>query len=181
MTKGATRRQVLCSGGTLGILAALAGCSGGSGDSPAGETSEKASSESVLSVAKFVFCDEQPAGYDQYSRRQGKTYRVDETIWVYLDVLNVGSESVGEDQVAINLDESITVTGPSGEPVIEDRIKFDNQFAADIDLQTFFIVNDLHLPSGASAGDYQVEVTLDDGITGESTTVSKTFTAESPG
>lgn len=178
MTRGTTRRQVIRHASTLGILAALAGCSGSDGDGSADEPTASPSPEPSLSIDKFVFCDGKPQGYDQYARRDGATYGVDETIWVYLDVLNIGSESVGDEQVAINLDESITVRDPSGEPIIENRIEFDNQFAADVDLQTFFVVNDLHLPNDAPAGEFQVEITLEDRITGQGTTASESFTVE---
>lgn len=166
------RRQFLRAAGAM-ATAAIAGCSGGDGAETSSPTSEP-----TLSVAEFVFCDSQPEGYDDYTAREGATYAVDETVWVYLDVVNIGSESAGEDRVAVDLTESLSVTGPDGETILEDTIAFDNEFAADLDLQTFFIVNDIHLPTDAAGGEYAVEVSIDDAITAESTTVTRRFTAE---
>lgn len=154
--------------------AAIAGCSGG-GDGGGGSSPTP---EPSLSVAEFVFCDSQPAGYDDYTEREDATYAVDETVWVYLDVLNIGSESAGDDRVTIDLTETLEVSGPGGETLLKDTIEFDNEFAAGADLQTFFIVNDITLPADAATGDYEVAVTLEDRITGESTSTTKTFTVE---
>lgn len=168
-----TRRNFLRIAGVMTTVA-VAGCIG-SGDVDGDATPTP---EPTLSIAEFVFCDGEPSGYDDYTVREDATYAVDETVWVYLDVLNLGSESVGEDRVTVDLAEILEVSGPSGETVLEDTIEFDNEFPADADLQTFFLVNDITLPTDASAGDYQVAVTLEDRITGESTTRTKPFTAE---
>lgn len=173
MAKRQSRRQFLRATGAAATVA-IAGCSGG-GD---GAETSSPTPEPTLSIAEFVFCDSQPEGYDEYTERADATYAVDETVWVYLDLVNIGSEPADEDQVAVDLTESLSVTGPDGEAILEDTIEFDNAFAADVDLQTFFIVNDIHLPTEAAAGDYEVEVSIDDGITGDSTTVTGTFTAE---
>lgn len=166
------RRQFLRAVGTA-ATAAIAGCSGGDGGDAASPTPEPS-----LSVAEFAFCDSQPAGYEDYTVREDATYAVDETVWVYLDVLNLGSESAGDDRVTVDLTEILEVSGPSGETVLDDTIEFDNEFAADADLQTFFIVNDITLPSDAPTGEYEVSVTLEDRLTGESTSTTQTFTAE---
>lgn len=169
-----SRRRVLTAVGGLSTIVSLAGCSGDG--SPATDTPEPA-----LSVAKFVFCAEQPAGYDDYTEQEGPTYALDDTVWLYVDVRHLGSQSAGDDKIGIDLTESLEVVGPSGETILDEELAFDNEFAAGVDLRTFFIVNDIHLPSDAAAGGYEVAVSLEDRITGDTANVSGTFTAEPSG
>lgn len=171
MVDDTSRRRVLRGAAGLAAGVLVAGCSGGGSD-------VTATGEPSLTVAEFVFCDEQPGGYDDYTPREDATYRLDETVWVYLDVLNLDAESAGEDAVTIDLTEHLEVVGPDGDTVLENEIDFDNEFPADADLQTFFLVNDITLPGDAPSGDYEVRVGLTDHVADDSTETSGTFTVE---
>lgn len=158
--------------GAVALGATLAGCSddGGAGDAT--------TAPPTLSVDEWVYCAARPGGYDDYEEQPDATYAPDDTIWVYLDVLNVGSESAGDGNVAVDLVERFTVTDPSGATALDKQFTYDNEFDEGIDLSTFFLVHDVVLPAGAATGEWEVTSSLEDRTTGETTERTEPFTVE---
>jgi hypothetical protein len=174
------RRRFLAGVGTTALATALSGCSsdGDDGDDGDDGATETPTEPPGLTIEQFVYCAEQPGGYDDYEKQPDATYDTNDTIWVYLDILNVGSEDAGDDTIAVDLSETLTVTGPDGETVLEEDFHYDNEFNEGIDMETFFLNHNIVLPTPADTGEYEVTVSLEDGITGDSTERTEPFTAE---
>lgn len=175
-----TRRTVLRATGTAALATTLAGCSSDDGDDGGddGGSDESTTEPPTLHIETFVYCAESPEGYDDYEEQPDATYAATDTIWVYLDVRNLESEAADGDTIAVDLTETLTVTGPAGSTVLEEDFVYDNEFDEGIDLSTFFLVHDITLPSSAGSGEYEVTSSLEDGGAGETTERTEPFTVE---
>jgi hypothetical protein len=162
-----TRRRILRATGAVLATGAIAGCSGD------GDSDEQTS----FGIDEFVFCSEQPAGYGQYEEQSDATYATSDVVWIYIDVVGFDVEDAGDGQIAVDLAENLVVRDPNGEEILQNDFTFDNEFDEGLRGQ-FFVVNNVTLPSGSAAGEYEVEVSLDDGLSGESTNRTETFTVE---
>lgn len=171
MESNHSRRSVLQATGTAMLATALAGCSGDDGDGTSTE-------QETLQIDEFVYCAERPRGWNDYEAQPDATYAPTDTIWVYLDVLNVGTEEASSDTVAVDLVETLTVTDPSGETVLEQEFTYDDEFQESLDMDTFYLVHDITMPSDAATGEYEVTSSLEDRLTDETTERTEPFTIE---
>lgn len=162
-----TRRRTLRATGAVLAAGAIAGCSG-DGDS---------NGQAAFGIDEFVFCAEQPAGHGQYEEQPDATYATGDIVWIYIDVVGFDVEDAGAGQIAVDIAENLVVRDPNGEQILQNDFTFDNEFDEDLRDQ-FFVVNNVTLPSGSAAGEYDVEVTLEDELGGESTDRAETFTVE---
>lgn len=169
------RRRFLKAAVGLAGATAVAGC--GDGDGNATASASPTTAAPSLSISEFAFAADDPAGYGDYEPQPNATYRADEVIWIYLAVDGITGETAGDGEVDIDLDETLTVEGPDGSTVLEEEFRFDRE-VSERSLESFFIVNDVTLPSSASSGTYTVTVELTDRVAGTSTTTSGEFTIE---
>jgi len=167
-----TRRTVLSGGGTA-LVATLAGCSFGSG-SDSSEDSE------AFGVSNLVFAASEPAGYMDYQEQPDATYDVEDTVWVYVNVDGVTTEAREDGRKRIWVSETLTLTDPTGETLIDDEVvvNSDREWDAEFDPAKLFLKNDVTLPANAAAGDYTVDVAVTDELGDETAATSGTFTAE---
>ncbi len=118
-------------------------------------------------VMNITFCSSKPEGYGNYKEQPGARYRAGQTAWIYLDVGNLESRTREDGRIENSLRQTIELRDPTGrllmEEVVVDEVRLIG-WGADPD--AFFLQNFIAIPSGAPAGEYSVELLVEDRFSG---------------
>lgn len=181
-----SRRALLVAAG--GGLVSLAGCTtgddggdgggGSDGDDTRTPTEEPTSSpdQSGFRIEKLDFAAEEAAGYEQYTPQPEATFEPGERVWFY-----VGLREVPADDGTVRLTLSVTVRPPEGtgfEPVGGERT-FSKIFADRSEVEMVHLTSPFDLTEDIPDGEYVVEATVTDDVTGASDTLTRRFFVES--
>lgn len=128
--------------------------------------------EGEFGVSNLTFCDEQPAGFDDYVVQPDRTYEPHEAIWLYFEIDGAVAELQGDSHV-VDITQELRMTDPDGQQVLDDTHEFDDSVD---DIDRYAGWNRLRLPSDAPGGQYEVAFDLSDNHAGATATASGTFT-----
>lgn len=130
-------------------------------DVGSGATAEVSSEFSLerFEFDSFVFTDEEPTGFEEYTERPDRTYAPGETVWVYLGVRNVPVDSAG----TATLNYTFDVESPDGAswgPDHEREVSW-NQVSED---EILVIWDGLSTVPDDPAGSYKLTVTVEEQV-----------------
>jgi uncharacterized protein YfaS (alpha-2-macroglobulin family) len=183
-------RRSFLTAGAVAIGGTLAGCGSGGdevsqngdtggGNGEAGNGPGEISGEGRFGVSNLTFTAERADGYDSYTPQPDASYGRGETVWLYFGVDGLTANEAG-DGYTPEFIQTLTVTGPQGDEVLTEEFDFAPQLDSASQLDAVFVTNDIALPDGAPAGEYDVEFELTDELAGTSLTESATFTLDAP-
>ena len=128
-----------------------------------------------LTVTNVTFCSSEPRGYGNYQEQPGATYRAGQTAWIYLDVANIEARTGQDGQIENSLRQSIKLRDPWGRLLMQ-NVVVDEVRPIDKYPDRLFLQNQILIPSGAPAGEYRVELLVEDRFAGAKTQASGRFT-----
>lgn len=181
-----TRRHVIQSSAAVFGSLSVAGCTGGGeGDEDESPTKSQTPTPSTtatpkpeLEIGELAFAAEKPAGHGEYTEQPNAEYEVDEVIWLYLDINGVSAESSESGELTIDLQQDVTVTGPS-DYYREEEFLYQREIPESA-LETFWVFNELTLPTSVAAGTYTVDIEVTDQNSQQSVTISREFSITKP-
>jgi len=173
-----TRRQTLAAGATLVTTGALAGCLGGGdgGTEPRTVTETKPSTAAhPLGLEHVKLLNEKPADYREYDVNPVGTFSAVDVVWLYVEPVGVTTEAAGAGEERIQLQSTLTVTGPDG----RERESTEETFDRDVpsggtdELYLFFHFSPT---TQADSGEYTAELTVRDELADETAKTTTSFT-----
>lgn len=174
-----TRRRTLAAGATLVTTGALAGCldggSGGTGPTRTATGTKRSTTAQPLAIEHLKLLYEKPADYREYDVNQVGVFAADDVVWLYVEPVGVTTEAAGAGEERIQLQSTLTVTGPDG----QERETTDETFDRDVpsggtdELYLFFHFTPTSL---ADSGEYTAELTVRDELADETAETSTSFT-----
>ncbi len=118
-------------------------------------------------VTNITFCSSKPEGYGNYQEQPGARYRAGQIAWIYLDVGNLESRTREDGQVENSLRQSIKLRDPWGRLLMENVVVDERRAIGQRkDPARLFLQNQILIPSGAPAGEYSVELLVEDRFSG---------------
>lgn len=171
------RRTFVRSLAGAAAASAVAGCSG---SSDAGDVDSTTTDSGPFGVTDLVFVAEKPTGYDEYEEQPDATYEPGEVVWLYYNLENVGTESTGEGEARMHLSQSVTVTGPSGETLMEDTNEVEQEVPEASAAEGLYFYNNVTLPGDVAGGEYELAFEMTDEIGGGTVSESATFVVDAP-
>ena len=152
----------------------LAGCGE---ESPQDLLIERVPATEGPTLTNVTFCSSEPESYGNYQEQPGASYRAGETAWIYIDVRNLEARTSEDGQIENSLRQSIELRDPWGkllmEEVVVDEVR---TIPWRKDPDRLFLRNHIAIPSSAPAGEYSVELLLEDRFTGAKTRADGHFT-----
>ena len=128
-------------------------------------------------LTNVTFCSSEPESYGNYQEQPGASYRAGQTAWIYLDVHNLEARTSEDGQIENSLRQSIELRDPWGrllmEEVVVDEVR---TIPWRKDPDRLFLRNHIAIPSSAPAGEYSVELLLEDRFAGAKTKAAGHFT-----
>ena len=167
-----SRRTVLRAGGALLGGAVVAGCLDDSG------IDDTVGSGSSLVITNIAFTDSRPSGYRQFEVVNRPAFEQSETVWLYFEPLGFERKSIGDGDVGVDIEMSISITGPDGEELATETDTFVRTAPADENIDAYF-TEDFRPPIPAPVGQYTARLTVTDRIADVEIERITTFTIQS--
>lgn len=164
-----SRRQFIETSFAVGLATTVAGC--GNGDSGGDGTPTPES----ISIERIRFSAERPTGYREYEPVQDETYALGEAVWVYFEPEGVARESVGAGTERIELRIDATFVDAAGAVQDSEVETIDQELAEGQSIDELYLWVGTGIPNDAPPGTWEVEITLTDEVSGQSTTASRDF------
>jgi len=119
------------------------------------------------SLTHLTFCAMEPAGFQDYREQPGAEYRLGDTVWIYLDVDDLASRAGNEGSRESAFRQSLRLRDPLGK-VLMHEVVVDGVHAVKrgADSESLFLRNRIPIPGSAPAGVYQVDLIVEDTLTG---------------
>ncbi|MBI2854508.1 MAG: hypothetical protein HYX87_06260 [Chloroflexi bacterium] len=147
-------------------LSLFAGCSGAQGNKAQG-----------VQISNVVFCSKEPQGYMQYVEQPNATYKIGDTVWVYMNIKGVKSIKNQDETNEVWIAENIAVKAPDGTTIVDQEVVNEHQnFAKEVDVDKLYLRNYISTSAGMNAGLYKVEITVSDKLAEVKGQVSTQFT-----
>ena len=155
-----TRRHLLAGGAALACSATLAGCSGILSD------------DGPFEFETVAFTDGQPEGMDDYDEQPGDTYAVDDTIWLLVRVHHVPVDSAGTARLVYTFE----IGPPDGSTWdVDDREESWDRVS---EHHILAIWEPISTFEDGQTGEYELALTVEDQVDGETIRATETFTLE---
>ncbi len=128
-------------------------------------------------IANVTFCDSRPRAYGDYQEKPDARYRAGETAWIYLDVGNLESRRRFDGGIENAIRQRLKLRDPHGtvqldSVVVDEVLSIENE----MDRDKIFLRNHFTIPAGAPAGEYRVELLVQDRFAGATTYADSSFT-----
>jgi tetratricopeptide (TPR) repeat protein len=123
------------------------------------------------------FCASRPRGYRDYVPQPGARYRGGDTAWIYFDVGNLESRRRFDGGLENGIRQSLKLKDAGGN-LLADFVIVDEVVVIDtgIDGDRVFLRNHIDIPADTAAGDYSVELVVEDKFAGAITQADCSFT-----
>ncbi len=138
--------------------------------------SVKTETSNGLKVNSLVFCSEIRGDRD-YTEKIDKTYSLDETVYVYLELSNFTSK-ITDSKYEYWLILEVEVKDPNKNSIIERQKIVDSKIETDYEAPYLFVPVELNFPEGSPSGKYEVFLYAKDGSSNRQASISDTFLIE---
>lgn len=129
-----------------------------------------------LKITNLVLCSEEPANYMEYHEQSDATYKPGDVVWIYMNLVNVKYDKNPDGSYRFSIPEHLTVKGPKGDTQLDQDFLVDPiNLSKERNPKQLYLTNNINTSPQSAEGEYRVEITVTDKLSGGSTNVTSKF------
>ncbi|MEO0190755.1 MAG: hypothetical protein ABIL18_07220 [candidate division WOR-3 bacterium] len=127
-------------------------------------------------ITNLVICAEEPTEYMKYKEQPNATYKPGDVVWIYMNLPNVKYNTNPDGSYQIHIPEHLVVKSPKGEILLDlDLLPEPLSFPKERDMTQVYLTNNINTISDLEDGEYQVNITVSDKLSGKATSITTKF------
>ncbi len=131
---------------------------------------------SEFRITNLVYCSEEPEGYMSYKEQPNATYKPGDVVWIYMNLPNVKYNTNPDGSYQIHIPEHLVVKSPKGEVLLDVNLLGEPlSFPQERDINQVFLTNNINTIPDLEDGEYEVNITISDKLSGKSTSTTAKF------
>lgn len=129
-----------------------------------------------LRITNLVLCSETPEDYMKYKEQPNATYKPGDVVWIYMNLPGVKYTTGPNNSYQVHIPEHLVVRSPKGEVLLDVNLLNEPlSFGQERDMSQVFLTNNINTTEDLEDGEYEVNITILDKLSGKSTSATTKF------